>query len=706
MENQSSSSLTQENKGGQPKAGPPTFARETLSVPDEGSGAIMPERLEVSPNCGLEINGGESAGNGQLMENALRMTMNGKPILYHEGSILTKGSAFVHKRLVTEPGWTLNLGDRCVFGCAYCYENYDVWARSRMKKVPGLDGGDLCGVVVRRKDAINKLRQQLQKEIPYAQRYPGTPEKTVVFTATHVDPAPNMELATESAEAITLICENTDWDVRILSKSNLLPELVKMVPEKFKRRMILGVSTGTLEDDLAKSFEKGSPLVSQRIESLHWLQDNGYRTFGMICPSLPMEGDQEVYDKFSKDICEAIRVDQCEHVWAEVLNTRKYSGQDSTTDTIQALRDAGYNAEADTVERIFTVGNETAWDDYARKTFEAHTKKIPPDKLRFLQYPSKEAASWWKEREAKGAILLKNDEPDPEPIKNGQLVAAPNFGEALRKSIVPYTELTKFGIPEREPVLGNWLMEGDLGFVFAERGAGKTMLSLGMATAIATGTACGPWKAHKARKVLYVDGEMPAESTENLLRGMGANENLFVLNHEPLFHIGGQTLNLALPSVQDELMQYLLAEEIEVLFLDNLSCLFSGVRENEGDAWEPVKSWLLKLRRNRIGVVFVHHAGRNGEMRGTSKREDDTFWIIRLENLKEDKDKGARFNSKFTKCRNTQTKPAPLEWRFLTNAEGKTSITTTAVHKTATFREIIEAGETKATAIADNVMLR
>lgn len=191
--------------------------------------------------------------------------MNGKPVLFHDGNILTKGSAFVHKRLVTEPGWTLNLGDRCVFGCSYCYENFDVWAHTRMKKVPGLDGRDHCGVVVRRADAVNKLKSQLLT-IPDAQRFPGTTEKTVAFTATHVDPAPNMTLARESAEALTVIIENTDWDVRVLSKSPLIREMAKLVPEKFKRRMILGLSTGNARPE-RRSARQGP--ASQEIEYHH-----------------------------------------------------------------------------------------------------------------------------------------------------------------------------------------------------------------------------------------------------------------------------------------------------------------------------------------------------------------------------------------------------------------------------------------------------
>ena len=71
------------------------------------------------------------------------------------------------------------------------------------------------------------------------------------------------------------------------------------------------------------------------------------------------------------------------------------------------------------------------------------------------------------------------------------------------------------------------------------------------------------------------------------------------------------------------------------MFLDNLSCLFSGIKENDADAWELVLPWLLEMRRNRIAVIIVAHAGRNGYMRGTSRREDAAFWIIQLTEAKD-----------------------------------------------------------------------
>src|SRR5947199_4113018 len=116
-----------------------------------------------------------------------------------------------------------------------------------------------------------------------------------------------MDLVRETIEACKLILGLTHWQIRLLSKSNLLPIIARELP---RDRIIYGVSTGTLDDKLAVAFERGTPLPSKRLQSLHWLQDNGYRTFGMICPSLP----QRVYYAFSRDMSNSILSEKCKSV--------------------------------------------------------------------------------------------------------------------------------------------------------------------------------------------------------------------------------------------------------------------------------------------------------------------------------------------------------------------------------------------------------
>ncbi len=70
--------------------------------------------------------------------------------------------------------------------------------------------------------------------------------------------------------------------------------------------------------------------------------------------------------------------------------------------------------------------------------------------------------------------------------------------------------------------------------------------------------------------------------------------------------------------------------QAEVIILDNISTLCRSGAENKGEDWGPVQSWALRLRRKGISVIFVHHEGKNGFQRGTSKREDVLDTVIKL----------------------------------------------------------------------------
>jgi hypothetical protein len=118
----------------------------------------------------------------------------------------------------------------------------------------------------------------------------------------------------------------------------------------------------------------------------------------MICPSLP----QRDYEKYSTAICDAIRIEKCEHVWAEVINLRGKSMQA----TLDGLHGENLYEEADMLQAVHGPGAAENWEQYARQTFLAHTKNIPPEKLRFLQYIKTDSVEFWKSMQEKGAVLL------------------------------------------------------------------------------------------------------------------------------------------------------------------------------------------------------------------------------------------------------------------------------------------------------------
>ncbi len=324
---------------------------------------------------------------------AVRQTICGKPVHTVPSRILNQKSGFGHKLLCD--GATFTAGTACVYRCQFCFVEpmfcRNVVVRSLLKR----EGAEFGDVVIRRQDPVNKIRAELTRR-DGSPKFSDPADNRVIFGSPLVDIAPTVELADETAAVCLQILELTHWQIRLLSKSPLITRIAQAIPEKHKQRVIFGLSTGTLDDRVAAAIERGAPLVSKRIAALHWLQDHGYRTFAMLCPSLP----QRDYAAFSKKLCDAVRVDRCEHVWTEVLNARGLA----LTRTCDALDQAGFKAEAAALLEVSR--NKKKWEAYARATFAAHARNVAPEKLRFLQYVSKASRDWWAERAGEGAILL------------------------------------------------------------------------------------------------------------------------------------------------------------------------------------------------------------------------------------------------------------------------------------------------------------
>ncbi|HKW28242.1 MAG TPA: AAA family ATPase [Verrucomicrobiae bacterium] len=271
--------------------------------------------------------------------------------------------------------------------------------------------------------------------------------------------------------------------------------------------------------------------------------------------------------------------------------------------------------------------------------------------------------------------------------------------------------LAHVAVPPREPIVGEWFKQGDLGFIYGARGLGKTWLAMLLARRCVEGGSVADWNVHKPRRVLYVDGEMPLDGIRERDAALSTTpaDGMFYLQHEALFHLTGEVLNFTNPTAQAAILEKCQRDGIEILILDNLSCLFTGIKENDADAWERVLPWLLDLRRNRIAVVFIAHAGRNGFMRGTSRREDAAFWILHLTEAQNagEVQTGAKFVARFAKNRNaTETDCPPLEWHFyLPKGEARARVSWKKLSTLEVFRQWVESGLTKASEIAEEMQI-
>lgn len=230
-------------------------------------------------------------------------------------------------------------------------------------------------------------------------------------------------------------------------------------------------------------------------------------------------------------------------------------------------------------------------------------------------------------------------------------------------------------IPPRAPLLvhpngSGILFEKDLALLYGWRGTGKSWVAAALAVGLATGEPVLRWMpANPSVPVTLIDGELPGvKLQENLAYFLPRRE----LGDVPLRIVSADMQDMPLPSLATPEGQRAIAREVEgsrVVIVDNLATLAGTGGENEADSWRPVQSWMLEQRRAGRAVVALHHAGKGGQQRGTSAREDVLDLVVALRRPRDYmKSEGARFELHFEKSRNIGGDAAePFDARLLTD---------------------------------------
>jgi AAA domain/Homeodomain-like domain len=229
-------------------------------------------------------------------------------------------------------------------------------------------------------------------------------------------------------------------------------------------------------------------------------------------------------------------------------------------------------------------------------------------------------------------------------------------GASIPKSfrILTADDFLREELPQRETILSPWLPSKGLAMIYGPRGIGKTHLTLGCAYAIASGGCFLLWSTPRPRRVLVIDGEMPAATLQERLTRI-IDEAKEAPPEPAYWRILPMDLQDGSFDLGNEADQRALEPDlvgVDVIFIDNISTLARLGRENEADSWLPIQEWALEQRRAGRSVVFMHHAGKGGAQRGTSRREDVLDTVIALRRPQDyQADQGARFEVHFEKNR-------------------------------------------------------
>ncbi|ODS23029.1 hypothetical protein AB835_11105 [Candidatus Endobugula sertula] len=209
--------------------------------------------------------------------------------------------------------------------------------------------------------------------------------------------------------------------------------------------------------------------------------------------------------------------------------------------------------------------------------------------------------------------------------------------------------------------------------VYAPREVGKTFFALETAYVIATGQDFLGWKPPKPARVLYLNGEMPASDFQQRLKAIELTRG--PVSDEMLRIMTPDLQQTGMPDIsrfdhQQQLSN--IVNNTDLVVIDNISTLCRSGNENEADSWSSVQNFILTLRANGVSVLLIHHAGKGGNQRGTSKREDVLDTVIALKRPEDYKaSEGARFEAHFEKARGfTGDDAEPFEVALMVEEDG------------------------------------
>ena len=207
--------------------------------------------------------------------------------------------------------------------------------------------------------------------------------------------------------------------------------------------------------------------------------------------------------------------------------------------------------------------------------------------------------------------------------------------------------------------------------VVGASGVGKTMLGLSLAGAMATCNGfLGMPSVGGATPVLYVEGELPASDIQIRINGMldaigkRYDANMFFvssLQQQLKINDKGFTpiqTEQGLIEIENAIVEIKKRTgKMPVLFIDNISCLAGGLKENDADAWSPIINKFVKWKNMGSTVIYFHHLNKGNDSSGSTMQHRTIDMVIRMrkpdnkQKIKTFEDKGVQAIVDFPKWR-------------------------------------------------------
>ncbi len=188
--------------------------------------------------------------------------------------------------------YVINPYTGCAFGCTYCYASF-------MGRYVGKQNDDWGDFVFVKVNAPELLQQDLK-------HLKNNGRGKSIFFSSVTDPYQGMEAKYE----ITRKCLQGLLDfgfeglVSILTKSHMLLRDIDLF--KQFRNIEVGFTITSTDDKISRYFEKAAPNVSQRLDAMKKLNEQGMKTYAFVGPLLPhFVAQPDILEKVFKAIKDA-----------------------------------------------------------------------------------------------------------------------------------------------------------------------------------------------------------------------------------------------------------------------------------------------------------------------------------------------------------------------------------------------------------------
>ena len=241
------------------------------------------------------------------------------------------------------------------------------------------------------------------------------------------------------------------------------------------------------------------------------------------------------------------------------------------------------------------------------------------------------------------------------------------------KRTISFADLDDFlttDFPQPSYIIEPLVSDQSIVQIVGASGVGKTMFGLAIAGAIATANGLlGMTSVGGPRPVLYVEGELPGSDIQIRINGMlkaidkSCSKNFYVSSLQQQLKINDRGFTpiqteQGLIEIENAIVEIKKRTgKMPVVFIDNISCLASGLKENDADAWSPIINKFVKWKNMGSTIFYFHHLNKGNDSSGSTMQHRTIDMVIRMrkpdnkQKIKTFKDKGVQAIVDFPKWR-------------------------------------------------------